>query len=182
MITKKYYAGIGARKTPENILELMSEISFKLEKQGFILRSGGANGADEAFEKGILNSTNKEIFLPIKGWRKNTSPFYNVNKEAYEIAKNYHPFYWKLKPFAKKCMARNSYQILGIDLNTPVEFVICWTKEGMNSNSDPKMYDGGTSQALRIAIDKNIPIYNLKNDNDLNLFLKKYSIIKKIKG
>jgi hypothetical protein len=52
----------------------------------------------------------------------------------------------------------------------------------MNSNSNPKMYDGGTSQALRIAIDKNIPIYNLKNDNDLNLFLKKYNIIKKIKG
>lgn len=53
-------------------------------------------------------------------------------------------------------MSRNSYQVLEKDLNTPVEFVLCWTKDGKAS--------GGTGQAMRIAKDKNIPIFNLKTD------------------
>lgn len=49
-------------------------------------------------------------------------------------------------------MGRNTYQILELDLQTPVEFVCCWTRNGE--------IDGGTGQALRIAIDMGIPIFN----------------------
>jgi predicted Rossmann fold nucleotide-binding protein DprA/Smf involved in DNA uptake len=48
----KYYAGIGSRETPKEICNKMTEIASLLEKQDFVLRSGGANGADSAFEKG----------------------------------------------------------------------------------------------------------------------------------
>ena len=64
--------------------------------------------------------------------------------------------------------ARNSYQVLGYGLDCPSEFLIVWCKdEGI----------GGTSQAIRIARDYNIPIYNLDkmgNDemNSFWLFLK----------
>lgn len=34
-------------------------------------------------------------------------------------------------------------------------FVVCWTSDGKDS--------GGTGQALRIARDRNIPVYNLYN-------------------
>ena len=50
-------------------------------------------------------------------------------------------------------MARNCHQVLGQDLKTPVDFIVCWTKDGGES--------GGTGQALRIARDLNIPVYNL---------------------
>jgi hypothetical protein len=50
-------------------------------------------------------------------------------------------------------MARNAMQVLGPDLKTPSKFVICWTLEGKEI--------GGTSQAIRIAKDFSIPIYNL---------------------
>ena len=44
-----YYTGIGARTTPNDVLKDMTNIASNLEQSGFILRSGGANGADSAF-------------------------------------------------------------------------------------------------------------------------------------
>jgi hypothetical protein len=58
---------------------------------------------------------------------------------------------------AKKLMARNMYQVLGQDLETPTSFIVCWTKDGKAS--------GGTGQALRVAKKYNIPIFNLYNEN-----------------
>lgn len=46
------YAGIGSRKTPKNVLDFMFEIGKELALLGYVLRSGGAEGADSAFEKG----------------------------------------------------------------------------------------------------------------------------------
>lgn len=46
--------------------------------------------------------------------------------------------------------ARNMHQILGIDLKTPVDMVICWSPG-----------HGGTEQALRLARAYGIHIVNL---------------------
>lgn len=62
------YAGIGSRDTPEDILRLMAVVAAKREDDGFILRSGGADGADTAFESGVVSSDMKEIYLPWKGF------------------------------------------------------------------------------------------------------------------
>lgn len=51
----KIYTGIGSRETPPDILELMTKIARFMFKQGFTLRSGGADGADSAFEAGAEN-------------------------------------------------------------------------------------------------------------------------------
>ncbi len=52
-------------------------------------------------------------------------------------------------------MCRNTNQIFGACIETAPnsQFVICWTKDGLDS--------GGTGQALRIAREAGIPIYNL---------------------
>ena len=47
-----YYAGVGGRETPAHVLNLMTRIAQGLAKVGGILRSGGARGADTAFEAG----------------------------------------------------------------------------------------------------------------------------------
>lgn len=54
------YAGIGSRETPRSILDLMTAIARKLEALGYTLRSGGATGADTAFEEGVERL--KEIY------------------------------------------------------------------------------------------------------------------------
>jgi predicted Rossmann fold nucleotide-binding protein DprA/Smf involved in DNA uptake len=46
------YAGIGSRSTPPETLPLIESIAARLAEKGWVLRSGGADGADSAFEKG----------------------------------------------------------------------------------------------------------------------------------
>jgi len=58
----KYYAGIGARDTPQEVLNRMTKLAGVLQRKGLCLRSGGAKGADTAFEAGVTNG-NLEVFL-----------------------------------------------------------------------------------------------------------------------
>ncbi len=58
----KYYAGIGSRKTPPEMMSLMTDLAARLEEQGWILRSGGAIGADSAFQLGVKDPDNQRIY------------------------------------------------------------------------------------------------------------------------
>ena len=59
------YTGIGSRKTPKDILDVMVDIARKLEQRLYCLRSGGAEGADMAFESGVRSEYWKEIYLSL---------------------------------------------------------------------------------------------------------------------
>lgn len=166
-ITKKYFAGIGSRKTPRSVCIAMTKLTSLLTRDGWVLRSGGADGVDIACENGVVSPELKEIYLPWKGFNGNKSPLYPASDDAFLLAAQHHPYWKKLKPGPKKLHARNSHQILGKDLQTPSSFVICWTIDGTAT--------GGTGQAIRIADAKDIPVFNLFNEADriaLTQFLK----------
>lgn len=149
----KFYAGIGSRETPERVLNQMNAIAILLQQEGWTLRSGGAAGADTAFELGA--GVHKEIFYAR-----------DADDAAIELAAKYHPAWHRCSPTAKKLLARNGYQILGRDLKTPSQFVVCWTKDGGAS--------GGTGQAIRVAEAYGIPVFNLQRasaDGKLHSFL-----------
>lgn len=149
------YTGIGSRKTPSNILNIMIKLGRLFAFKNFTLRSGGANGADLAFERGCdICNGKKEIYLPWKNFNNNDSILFNITEEAIELARNYHPHWNKLSNGVKKLHARNCYQVLGMNLDNPTDFIVCWTEKS-----------GGTQQALRIAKDYKIPIFNLINKN-----------------
>ena len=152
------YAGIGSRETPPDICKTMTELARQLSQLGFILHSGGADGADNAFEQG---AGAKKIFIPWDGFngRKQDGETFVVPPYNEVYTTKYHPAANKLSPAAKRLMSRNAYQVLGADLCSPVDFVVCWTKDGKAS--------GGTGQAIRIAVDRNIPVFNLKNPTAL---------------
>jgi hypothetical protein len=156
------YTGIGARQTPSTALADMQNLATNLELCGFILRSGGADGADSAFEAGVSEEDHKEIYLPWKGFNGSQSSRYHISDEAYDMAEHYHPAWNRCSQAARKFHARNCYQILGDDLGTPTDFVMCWTPNGKVT--------GGTGQALRIAIDRDIPIINMGVDNWADIF------------
>lgn len=161
--SSRYYAGIGSRETPETVLDLMTKVSTKLENEGWVLRSGGADGADSAFEMGVSSPENKQIFIPSTYFngRSNRHPgcYYACDFPAYpearESVSKFHPAPERLSEYAYKLMARNAMQVLGPDLATHSRFVVAWTKGGKVS--------GGTGQALRIANHYHIPIFNLGN-------------------
>ena len=84
--SEKHYAGIGARETPSIICSCMSQLANWLAEENWILRSGGANGADTAFELGCdIVQGSKEIFLPEQGYNGNTSDFYSPPQVAYDF-------------------------------------------------------------------------------------------------
>jgi hypothetical protein len=159
------YAGIGSRETPETVLRQMQKISSRLSELGFTLRSGGAKGADSAFEKG---ATRKDIYLPAPGYNGNKSPNTEPTTEAYRLAELLHPAWGRLDPFIKKLMARNCHQILGFDLRSPVDFVVCFTPDGVEKARDRTSKTGGTGLAIELADHFKIPIFNLKNRDALS--------------
>ena len=122
-----YYAGIGSRETPTEVLQLMGSIAAFLETKHFILRSGAADGADAAFERAIVNSVNKEVYLPWYGFNNSTSHLFTSTNEAAVIAAQVHPAWSNCSQEAKKLHTRNVPQILGMDCATPCKFVVCWT-------------------------------------------------------
>jgi len=136
----KYYTGVGSRKTPENILQTMQLIAYYLEKKGYTLRSGGAQGADTAFEDGVQDIMFKQIYYAEQ-----------VSPEAMEIAAKYHPAWDRCSPYAKKLHGRNSFQVLGSNLNEPSEFLICWTPDGCTQHIGRSIQTGGTGTAISIA-------------------------------
>lgn len=153
----KHYAGIGSRETPKVIGQQMTEIAKLLASKDYVLRSGGADGADLDFEKGAGDL--KEIFVPWPGFNGSDSKLFECSDEAFIMAEKFHPRWNKLSAAGKKFMARNCYQVLGFDLKTPVEFIVCWTPNGG--------IEGGTGQALRIARDYKIPVFNLQKEKAL---------------
>lgn len=94
-----------------------------------------------------------------------------IPEDVEKLSIHYHPNWYALKPAAKKLIARDAYQILGMDLNSPVDFVICYTAGGK--------VDGGTGQAIRIAMDHNIPVVNAGAYPDLGDFKEKVNEIVK---
>lgn len=154
----RFYAGIGARATPPEMLSLMTRAAFALLKRGYVLRSGHAIGADSAFERGAGETA--EIYLPVPGWRGSASAFHQgamgreVWGRARAIAAAHHPAFAQLSPFVQDLHTRNVFQVLGPSLDSPAEFVLCWTADGEAS--------GGTGQALRIAASHSVPIFNLQ--------------------
>jgi hypothetical protein len=153
----KYYAGIGSRQTPLSILSLMTNLATKLEKQGWVLRSGGAQGADTAFSSGCVE---KQIFVPWNGFQGQQLVF-PIPSEAYTIASTIHPGWTRLNQGAQSLMARNCMQLLGPNLNNPVKMVLCWTLDGMEKESERSSKSGGTGQAIAHASRLGIPVYNL---------------------
>lgn len=153
----KAYAGIGSRSTPLHVLDMMTNFASNMEKAGWTLRSGGADGADTAFEKGVKATSHQEIFLPWRYFNENTSKRYEVSWEAMEIAKQFHPAWHNCSSAAKKLHARNVHQVLGQFLDNPSKFVLCYTPNGSGS--------GGTGQAIRIAQFYKIPVFDLGNPN-----------------
>lgn len=82
-----------------------------------------------------------------------------------ELASRFHPNFGRLSQGAQKLMARNGYQVLGYDLASPSEFVVCWTPDGCTSRATRTPDTGGTGQAIAIAEAHGVPVLNLANDD-----------------
>lgn len=174
----RFYSGIGSRRTPQDQLRYMVSFASAARQRGLTLRSGHADGADKAFERGAGGSAH--IFLPFAGFNRETPvlglKYVNPTREAFELAARFHPAWHVLNRDGRRLMARNTHEVLGWGLDEPSEFVVCWTEDG--SLDGVGRGAGGTGQALRIAhapliytVDgwvpaPRIPVFNLQRPGD----------------
>lgn len=167
-----YYAGIGSRETPPGICHSMTGLARHLAAMGWILRSGGARGADQACENGVPQRPVRiesgevvwvggmQIYLPFKGYNQKFEwgPYIVAGDWpwARTIAHRHYKGLSKRDEATRRFMTRNVAIILGGTAEgpgVPSEFVVCWTREGKAL--------GGTRRALDIAKAYDIPVYNL---------------------
>lgn len=177
----KTYAGIGSRTTPTNVMLYENKLARYLDQvKGYRLHTGDALGSDKAFggRKQPFRKVNGKVTL----WSSYTYIPENIrvyypddargDVKAIEIAKTLHPNPSSLTEYALLLMARNAYQILGKNLDTPVDFVICWTKDGCEHWQTRTQATGGTGQAIELASRLDIPVINIANSNVNDRLLK----------
>lgn len=168
------YAGIGSRKTPLGQRELVQSIARQLGRSGYLLRSGGADGADTWFDEGARDvDGRRSVYLPWRGFNdvddEDAVVFDRLPaaRQAMEIAASFYqsPYggtWGDLKQSVRKLMARNVMQVLGDDCASPSKFVICWA-EGTEFDGRGRILNvaGGTGQAVRVAHGHRVPVFNL---------------------
>lgn len=143
---------------------MMRQLAAKMEAEDWLLRSGGARGADAAFEAGVSDPRHRAIYLPGRSFNgRIAGPGGYVDSTrmpgwaaALETVNQYHPAPERLSSFARNLMARNAMQVLGPGLDRPADLIVAYTPGGDMV--------GGTAQALRMASDYGIPVRNLGQD------------------
>ena len=155
------YAGIGHRNTPEKVRDMMTNIGSQLAQMGFILRSGNAIGADQAWEEEVTRKM-KEIFIIN---RKHSCPFGIIPKFTQEqwdfVIRHYHggeTAFIKQSEYVQQLFLRNLNILCGKDLDDKVDFVAYW-HEGEHC-------DGGTGHTVAMAKTLGIPCFNIWSQKD----------------
>jgi hypothetical protein len=193
-MSSKVFAGIGARKTPNTeempIGKLMGLVANKLcLEQGWVMTSGGAEGADGFFQAGLEDDKRDayeeglfKVYLPWAGFNNQRRGIVMKNPELLDRARQIlidNNVYDKVPRFIslqgkardklterEKTIAelhtRNVFQVLQSDLRSPVNMVICWTPDGATSRKDYKLgVTGGTGIAINLADAYGIQVFNL---------------------
>ncbi len=173
---KKYYAGIGSRKLPEAAEKLCIEYAYKLGVLGYVLRSGGADGADDAFETTcIYNGSEADIFLPRAGFNGITDervaavnyilPDSDQMITSRQIMKETGiiPWWDRMDQSSKEFHSRNVNQVMGrYDSDEPVVDLVVYYAP--HENGQPK---GGTRTAVMLAKTLDKPVFNLMFEEDI---------------
>ena len=90
---------------------------------------------------------------------------------AFNIAADVHVRWPYLPPSAQSMIARNMHQIVGDVKAFPsnhTKCVICWTPDGARTPEEYGAKTGGTGSAIFLAGVLGIPVFNLKNTNDMD--------------
>ena len=144
----RHYAGIGSRQTPQEVCNIITKIAKLLEEKNYVVRSGGAEGADHAFTLGVTAQVFKAADCRV--WAlEEVKKHFPIDRRVKQFDS------WK--PYVKSLLGRDMMQILGEDGKDQVDFVLCWAPSLNYKDSSA----GGTGWAIRCALNYNIPVFNL---------------------
>lgn len=185
---KFVFAGIGSRETPGNMQAKLAQVTRRLANLGGQCRSGNAAGADiscqwgvhRAIEEDGVDPLANQIYLPWKAFNFDCVPqcygayYDSFTKESCKAAEDLmsqlHPKWASLSRGARTLHTRNVFQVYGpdVDEQAVIDFVVCWTPDGVEHHSRVQKETGGTGSAIRMASLLDIPVFNLFNPDALN--------------
>ena len=171
------YAGVGSRRTPPDMLRAMGDIAQTLGEAGVALSTGGADGADRAFETGALRTdapiTVHTPWPGYNGYRPGRDPETDIDvvhptstetlqgHRYADLAREHHPYWNRCSRGARALFLRNVSILAGAldddGEHLPVRAVIAWTPNGLPVGREA----GGTGHTLRTAASLDIPGINL---------------------
>ena len=171
------YAGVGSRRTPPEILAAMSDIAQTLGDAGTALSTGGADGADKAFETGALRTdapiTVHTPWPGYNGYRPGRQPDTDIDivhptsteslegRTYADLAREHHPYWQRCSRGARALLLRNVSILAGAlddhGETLPVRAVVAYTPNGLPVGREA----GGTGHTLRTAASLDIPCVNL---------------------
>lgn len=144
-----YFTGVGSRETPSDYLEKLGQIGAYLSRKGLVCRTGDAIGPDR-------------VFRDVCGHQCEVYSANDANDLVRAIAREIHPVGNNLKGKALDLHARNTFQVFGLSLTAPSDFVVCYTRDGYIGEPGTRTRrSGGTAQAIEMAALKGIPVVNL---------------------
>lgn len=177
----KYFTLVGSRETPEDSYQLLKHMAGYLALNGWTGRSGGADGADSALEEALLKLPHlMEVYLPWSNFNGRIAnsrvylidtPKLTTYPSAMGIAEQTHPAWDRCSRGARALHARNVYQVLGRDLQTPSKILVCWaipTASGVK---------GGTNTAVQLAKQHGCKIVNIYNMSEAAAMAKLMEVI-----
>lgn len=155
--------GIGSRQTPQRVMKEMIKIGAWCLKNDILVRSGHAEGADYAFEKGAKE--NCIAYLPWKNFGMERTMLgtpivfeklpKKIQNELYEIAPLNHPAWSGLSAGVKKIIGRNMCQVRGhLERAVYSQACVYWTHAGNTS--------GGTVFTRNFADKYEVPCFNMQ--------------------
>ena len=161
----KYVTIIGSRSITVQEENILKEIAQKYHNLGYILRSGGANGADS-----IVNEfENKEIYIPWNGFNNfehNGESVFELSRipgslDAIRAARRVHPAPHKLTMASEKLHGRNYFQVFG--QNGIASELVLFVADEVDGE-----VCGGTRTAVTLAREAGIETINLRKSSDKN--------------
>jgi hypothetical protein len=169
----------------------MEAIAQFLGEKGLGLRSGGAIGADAAFERGALRSkgpiasyripgNNGMTLRPdevrggpqpwmqdstqLPGWKDTASILDQLGRMVYH---NIPRFPISENSYPQRLQRRNIFQVVGPKLDTPSKFTVAYTPtgykgQGLLDYNNPDQRSG-TNTAIKMSAANDVPVFNLHN-------------------
>lgn len=167
------FAAIGSRKLDvhcEDATLWRSVITAfcRLDEPHFpvTMRSGGAPGADMIAEEAFHGRV--DIILPWRGFNGHHGGIvYSHDAEAAAVVDRLHPAPGRLSPGARLCLERDVWQVIGPPwARSDVDLGLAWTPSGMMA--------GGSAMAMRTALSRGIPVFNIGSQEGLESLRRLY--------
>lgn len=164
-----FYVGTGDADTPADIVQTMRRLGRQLAREGWTLRTNGADGANSAYEQGVDSVPGaKELYLPWRGYNGRREGQFGASEAARELAAAAHPGWHRATDSVKSLLATNCHLLLGRDLNTPARFLVTWTPDGAVFESERSTKTGSTALLIVLAERHHIPRFNFNRGGSIN--------------